>query len=168
MRDREREEPSTLILETSAVAEQHKPEGMVGDGERSMVEVDEDAETGIRCGTTDEEEADAEIGSTTSEGRNAKHPTLSLADQVTSVHLEEPQRDAKSDGTKDDTTRRQDRQDETRAIGMNGESCLGKWRRCVENGGLRTGKRKRGVPECQMSDAPSPVRFWLAKTFTSG
>ena len=51
--DRDREEPSTLILETSSIAEQYKPEGMVGGGERSMVEVDEDAETGILCGTTD-------------------------------------------------------------------------------------------------------------------
>ena len=85
--DREREEPSTHILETSAVEEQHKPEGMVGGGKRSLVEADEDAKTGIRCGTTNErgregqtdlegtttmngEEADAGIGSTTSEGCN--------------------------------------------------------------------------------------------------
>ena len=98
VRDREREEPSRLILETSAVAEQHKPKGMVGGGERSMVEADEDAETGIRCGTMDEEEADAEIGSTASEGRNAKHTTLSVAGQVTSVHSEEPQRATDDDG----------------------------------------------------------------------
>ena len=50
--NQEREEPSTLILETLAVAE-HKPEGLVGGGERSMVEVEEDAETGILCGTKD-------------------------------------------------------------------------------------------------------------------
>ena len=45
--DREQEEPSTSILETSAVAEQHKPEGMVGGGKRSVVEADEDAKTRI-------------------------------------------------------------------------------------------------------------------------
>ena len=45
--DRGREEPSTSILETSAVAEQHKPEGMVGGGKRSVVEADEDAKTRI-------------------------------------------------------------------------------------------------------------------------
>ena len=43
--DRGQGEPSTSILETLAVAEQHKPEGMVGSGERSMIEVDRDAET---------------------------------------------------------------------------------------------------------------------------
>ena len=125
---------------------------MVGGGERSIVEVDEDAETGIQCETTDEEEADAEIGSTTSEGRKAKHAILSLEGQVTSVHSEEPQRVTDNDGrmkpsrgkrgTKDGTTRRQDRRDERRAIGMIGGLCLGKWRRCVENGGSRTGKSK--------------------------
>ena len=45
--DREREEPSPPTLETSAVAEQHKPEGMVGGGKRSVVEADEDAKTRI-------------------------------------------------------------------------------------------------------------------------
>jgi hypothetical protein len=37
--NQEREDPSTLILETLVVAEL-KPEGLVGGGERSMVEVE--------------------------------------------------------------------------------------------------------------------------------
>ena len=52
--NREREGPSTPILETSMVAEQHKPEEIEGDGERSLVETDEDVETSIRYGTTNE------------------------------------------------------------------------------------------------------------------
>ena len=64
-----------------------------------MVEADEDAETGIWCGTTGErgqqgqtdlEEADVGIGSTTSEGRNTMHAILSLEGQGTSMHSEEP------------------------------------------------------------------------------
>ena len=50
-------------------------------------------------------------------------------------------------GTKDGAARHQDRRHDPSAIGTSGESCLGKRRRCAKNGGLRTGKRKHGVPE---------------------
>ena len=90
MGDQEQEEPSTPILKTLAVEEQRKPEGMVGGGERSMIELDEDAEKGIPCGTTDKEEADTEIGFMTSEGRNMTLAILSLEGQGTSMHSKEP------------------------------------------------------------------------------
>ena len=48
---------------------------------------------------------------------------------------------------KDGVTKRQDQQREPSAIGMTGESCLGKRRRCVQDKGLHTRKRKRGIPE---------------------
>ena len=67
---------------------------------------------------TKEEEADAEIGSTMSEGRNTMHTILSLEGQGTSVHSNEPQRVVDDDGrmkpsrgkcgTKDGATRRQE------------------------------------------------------------
>ena len=172
--DRKREGPSPPILETSAVADQHETRETAGGGEESETRPDEATGAGTRCRKTDEhgkegqtemegsttmkeEEADTEVGSTTSEGRNAKHAILSLEGQVTSVHSEEPQRVTDNDGrmkpsrdnrgTKDATMRCQDRQNKTRAIGMNGGLCLGKWRRCVENGGSRTVKRKRGIPK---------------------
>ena len=104
MGDREQEEPSTPILKTPAVEEQHKPEGMVGGGERSMIEEDGDAETGISCRTT------------TSEGHDMGHALRPAEGQGTSVHLNEPQRvtdeggrDEPSRGkrgTNDDVTRR--------------------------------------------------------------
>ena len=93
----------------------------------------------------------------TSEGRNTKHAILSLKGQMTSVHSEEPQRVTENEGrmkpsrgkrgTKDGAARRQDGRDETSAIDMNGGLCLGKRRRCVDNGGPCTVKRKRGIPK---------------------
>ena len=93
----------------------------------------------------------------TSEGRNTKHAILSLKGQMTSVHSEEPQRVTENEGrlkpsrgkrgTKDGVARRQDRRHRPSAINMSGESCLGKWRRCVENGGPCTVTSKRGVPK---------------------
>ena len=172
--DREWEEPSTPIRETSAVADRRKTEETAGDGEESEVEVDEATNTGFRCGETDERghedqtesraatttkeeelEADAEVGTTASEGREAKHALRPAEGQETSMHPEERQRVTDDDGrvkpsrgkrgTKDGAARHQGRRHGPSAIGMSGESCLGKRRRCVENGGLRTGKRKRGV-----------------------
>mgnify|MGYP000468106441 FL=1 len=106
--DRDREGPSTPILENFPVLEQHNPEEMEGGGERSVVEADEDAETCIRCRMTDEwlqegrsgskgttttkgVEADAGIGSTMREGQNTTLSMLSLEVQGTSMHSEEPQ-----------------------------------------------------------------------------
>ena len=153
--DREQEEPSTPILKTPAVEEQHKPEGMVGGGERSIIEEDGDAETSILCGTTTtkEEKADAEVGTTTSEGHDTGHALRPAEGQGTSVHSNEPQHDGRMKpsrgkrGTKDGVTRRQDRRREPSTIGMSGESCLGKRRRCVENEGSRTVKNKWSIPE---------------------
>ena len=108
MGDREKEEPSTSMLETSAIAARRKTEEMVGGGEESEAEADDGAEMGIWCGkknkrgqegqtdlggtmTTKEGKADEEIGSTTSEGQNTTHTILSLAGQETSVHSSKPQ-----------------------------------------------------------------------------
>ena len=145
MGDREQEEPSTPILKTPAVEEQHKPEGMVGGGERSMIKEDGDAKTGISCGTT------------TSEGHDTGHALRPAEGQGTSVHSNEPQRVTDDDGrmkpsrgkrgTKDGVTRRQDRRREPSTIGMSEESCLGKRRRCAENEGSRTVKNKWSIPE---------------------
>ena len=67
---------------------------------------------------TKEEEADAEIGSTMSEGRNTMHTILSLEGQGTIMYSEEPQQVTDDDGrikpsrdkcgTKDGATRRQE------------------------------------------------------------
>ena len=156
MGNREQEEPSTPILKTPAVEEQHKPEGMVGGGERSMIEEDEAAETGISCGTT------------TSEGHDTGHALRPAEGQGTSLHSNEPQRvtdeggrDKPSGGKrgmkdgmmKDGMTRCQDRRREPSTIGMSGESCPRKRRRCVEDKGLRTGKRKRDIPESMQVQA---------------
>ena len=50
-------------------------------------------------------------------------------------------------GTKGGATRHQVRRNETSAISMKGGLCLGKRKRCVENGGSHIVKRKRGIPE---------------------
>ena len=88
--DREREEPSTPILETLAVAYRCKTEETVGGGEESEAKADDGAKMGIRCGKTNErgqegqtdlggttttkgEETDTEVGTTTSEGRETEH-----------------------------------------------------------------------------------------------
>ena len=172
--DREQEEPSTYILETSAVAARRKTEEMVGGGEESEAKADDGAEMGIRCGktnergqkgqtdmggtsTTKEEKADAEVRTTTSEGHDTGHALRPAEGQGTSVHSNEPQRVADEGGrdkpsrgkhgTKDGVTRRQDRRREPSTISMSGESCLRKRRRWVEDKGVHTGKRKRGIPE---------------------
>ena len=141
--DREREEPSTSILETSTVGDRRKSEETMGGGEES--------------------EVDAEIRFTTSEGRNTTHAILSLEGQGASVHSEEPQRVTDDDGrmkpskgmcgTKDNAAGRRDRRNKSSAIGMSRESCLGKRRRCVENGGSHTVKRKRSIPESLQGQA---------------
>ena len=72
--DREREEPSTPNLETSAVADQRQIGETTGGGEELKAEGDEDTKTGIRCRTTtNREEVNAGIGSTTNEGWNTMH-----------------------------------------------------------------------------------------------
>ena len=93
----------------------------------------------------------------TSEEQNTTHAILSLKGQGTIKHSEEPQRVTDDDDRikpsrgkcrmKDSGERCQDRRIESSAIGMSGGLCLGKWRRCVENGGSRTMKRKRGIPK---------------------
>ena len=97
------------------------------------------------------EEANTEIGSTTSEGQN----TASLESQGTSMHSKEPQRLAHNDGwlkpstgkrgTKDNAVRRQDRRNESSTIDIREGLCLEKRRRCVENEGSHTGKSKQGI-----------------------
>ena len=70
VRGRERDEPSTPMLETSVVADQRKTEEMAGGGE----ELKDNAESGTgadaRCGK--DEETNAEVGSTADE-REVKH-----------------------------------------------------------------------------------------------
>ena len=76
--DREQEEPSTPILETSAVADQRKTEETAGGGE--------------------ELETDAEVGSRVDEARNKKHVMRPVEGQETSMHTEEPHRATDDDG----------------------------------------------------------------------
>ena len=59
-----------------------------------MIEEDGDAEMGISCGTTTrkEENADAEVGTTTSKGHDTGYTLRPAEGQGTSVHSNEPQR----------------------------------------------------------------------------
>ena len=50
--DQDREEPSTLILETSAVADRRKTKETVDGGEQSEADADDGVEMGIQCGKT--------------------------------------------------------------------------------------------------------------------
>ena len=173
--DREREEPSTPILETSAVADQRKTEEMMGGGEESEANAESGTGADARCGKADErgrngkpeskeatatkdEETDTEVGSTASGRDEAKHALRPVEGHETSMHTADGRQRVTDDdgrvkpsrgkrGTKDGAARHQDQRHGPSAIGTSGESCLGKRRRCVKNGGLRTGKRKRGVPE---------------------
>ena len=112
--DREREEPSTPIHETSAVADRWKTEETTGGGE--------------------EMETDAEVGSTADERNTSMHPKE--RQQVTDDDgWVKPLRGKR--GTKDGAERNQDRQYGPSTIGINGESCVGKQRRFVDTGGLR-------------------------------
>ena len=77
MGDREREKPSTPILETSVVANQRKTEETAGGGE--------------------ELETDTEVGSTAEE-RDETHAIRAVEGQETSMPTEEPQRAADDDG----------------------------------------------------------------------
>ena len=83
-----KEEPSTPILKTPAVEGQHKPEGMVGGGERPIIEEDGNVETSISCGatTSKEEKADTEVGTTTSERHDTGHALRPAEGQGTSMH----------------------------------------------------------------------------------
>ena len=100
---------------------------------------------------------DAEVGST-AEARHETHTMRPVEGQETSMHTGDGRQRVSDDdgrvkpsrgkrGTKDGAARHQDRRHDPSAIGTSGESCLGKRRRCAKNGGLRAGKRKRGVPE---------------------
>ena len=62
--DREREEPSTPIRKTSAVADRRKTKETAGGGKELEAGADEVTKTCVRCGKTDER-----VGTTTSEGR---------------------------------------------------------------------------------------------------
>ena len=85
-----------------------------------MIEEDGDAEMGNSCKTTTrkEEKADAEVGTTTSEGQDTRHALRPAEGQGTSVHSNEPLRVTDDDGwmkpsrgkrgTKDGVTRCQD------------------------------------------------------------
>ena len=110
--DRDQEEPSTLILETSTVANLRKTEETTGDDEETEVKADEGARTGIRCRETDkrgqtesgattttkEEEADTKVGSTVGEARNTKHAVRPVEGQETSMHPEEQRRVTEDSG----------------------------------------------------------------------
>ena len=101
MGDREREEPSTPILETSAVADRRKAEEMVGSGEESEAVTDDGVEMGIRCGKTNERghEGQTDLGrTTTSEGRKKEHALQPTESQETSVHSNKPQRVTNDEG----------------------------------------------------------------------
>jgi hypothetical protein len=101
------------------------------------------------------EDTDAEVEVTAGEGRGTEHALRPTEGQGTSMHPEERQRVTDDDGRieplrgkhgmKDGATTHQDRRHGPRAIGMSGESYLRKRRRCVENGGPRTGKGKCSV-----------------------
>ena len=121
-----------------------------------MTKVDDGVEMGIRCGNTNErgEEGQTDLGSTTTSEWRKKEHALQLAEgKGTSVHSKELQRVTDDDGqmkpsrgkrgTKDRATRCQDRRQETSAIGMSGEPCLRKRRRCMEDKGLRTRNQSR-------------------------
>ena len=107
-------------------------------------------------------------GATTSEGHDTGHALRPAEGQGTSLHSNEPQRvtdeggrDKPSGGKrgmkdgmmKDGMTRCQDRRREPSTIGMSGESCPRKRRRCVEDKGLRTVKRKCDIPESMQGQA---------------
>ena len=109
LEDREREGPSTPILETSAVADQRETGETAGGGEESEAEADKVIGAGIRyemmdervqdgelgserATVTKEEVADAEVGSTADEGRNTKHALRSVKGPRTSMHPRERQR----------------------------------------------------------------------------
>ena len=77
MGDREREEPSTSILETSAVADQRKTKETVGGG--------------------GEMESDAEVGSM-GKARHTTHALRPVEGQETSMPTEEPHRATDDDG----------------------------------------------------------------------
>ena len=113
--ERNREGPSTPILETSAVADQHETGETAGGGEES--EADAKSETGsdIRCEKADErvqdgepkseratetrgEETDAEVGTTVREGRTTKHALRPVEGQRTGMLPEERQRVTGDDG----------------------------------------------------------------------
>ena len=102
MGDREREEPSTPILKTSAVADRRKTEETVGDGEESEAEADEQGQEGQvdleETMTTKGDEADVEVGTTASEGHETKHALCPTKGQGTSMHSKEPQRVTDDDG----------------------------------------------------------------------
>ena len=103
---REREGPSSTILETSVCADQRKTEETAGGGVKSEDEAGEGAETSIQYGQTNErgqegqaelggttttkgEEGDVEVGSTLGEACNTKHEVRSAKGQETSMHPEE-------------------------------------------------------------------------------
>jgi hypothetical protein len=72
-------------------------------------------------------------------------------------------------GMKDGRTRHQDRRHGPSAIGISGGWCLRKRRRCVKNGGPRTGKGKRGVPkDMQGQSGPEGVPRDKATTSADG
>ena len=132
--NREWEEPSTPTREASAVADRKENEETVGGGE--------------------ELETDAEVGST-AEARHETHAIRPVEGQDTSMHTADGRQRLTDDdgrvkpsrgkrGTKDGAAKHQDRRHGPSAIGMSGESYLGKRRRCAENNGVHTGKRKRG------------------------
>ena len=116
--------------------DRRKTEETAGDGEKLEARADEVTGAGIRYEMTDErgqdgkpeaegttatkeEEADAEVGTTTSEGRETEHALRPAEGQGTSMHPEERQRVTDDDGrvkpsrgkrgTKDGTARHQDR-----------------------------------------------------------
>ena len=99
VRGREQDEPSTPMLETSAVAEQRKTEEMMGGGEESEANAESGTRADARCGKTDgrgrngkpeSKEAtamkDTEVGSTASERDEAKHALPPVEGEDTSMY----------------------------------------------------------------------------------
>jgi hypothetical protein len=185
---REGGEPSTPIRGTSTIVGRQKTGKTTGGGEKLKTGADEVTGAGIRyertgeqgqdgkpeseeATATKEEEADAEVGVTTREGHETKHALRPEEGQGMSMHPEEWQRVTDDDGwvkplrgkrgMKDGTTKHQDQQHGLSAIGMSEESYLRKWGRCVENGGLRTGKGKCGVPKDMRGQSGRAQRVFL-------
>ena len=93
--DREREETSTPIRETSAVADRRETEETVGGGDKAG---NQDDKGEARSGEEGEElETDTEVGSTGKE-RDEAHATRPVEGQETSMPTEESHRATDDDG----------------------------------------------------------------------
>ena len=109
VRSRERDETSTPMLETSAVADQRKTEEMMGGGEESEANAESGTGADARCGKADErgrngkpeskeatatkdEETDTEVGSTASGRDEPKHALRPTEGREASMHSGERQR----------------------------------------------------------------------------